>query len=163
MPTPPLRSREAQPREGKLPLLPLAVGAVAVLALLIGLFYLSKPVSKASEAEASPEAKAYLTHLELRDVTMQATENFMKQQVVEIEGSIGNNGPRPLRSIAVYCLFYGVNGREIHRERVPVVPRTAPPLKPGETRRFRLPFDSLPEGWNQAVPRMVIAQIAFAG
>jgi hypothetical protein len=35
-------------------------------------------------------------------------------------------------------------------------------LKPHETRAFRLPFDDLPEGWNQTVPGMVIAGIAFA-
>jgi hypothetical protein len=64
--------------------------------------------------------------------------------------------------VSVYCLFYGVDGREIYRERVPIVGASAAPLKPGEVRAFRLPFDSLPEGWNQAMPKMVIAQITFA-
>ena len=86
----------------------------------------------------------------------------MKQQVVEIQGRITNDGPRPLQSVDVYCLFSGVAGREIHREKVPIVKTKGMPLKPGETRAFRLPFDTLPEGWNQAMPRMVIAQITFA-
>ena len=94
---------------------------------------------------------------------MKASENFMKQQVVEVEGDIGNNGPRPLRSIDVYCLFYGIDGHELYRERSPIVPSTAPALKPGETRHFRLPFDNVPDGWNQALPKMVIARINFAG
>ena len=100
-------------------------------------------------------------NLALSDVSMKASENFMRQRVVEIEGKISNNGPRPLRSIDVYCLFYGVDGRELYRERVPIVPAGAP-LKPNQGRAFRLPFDSLPDGWNQAMPKMVIAQIAFA-
>jgi hypothetical protein len=25
-----------------------------------------------------------------------------------------------------------------------------------------MPFDTLPDGWNQALPKMVIAQITFA-
>jgi hypothetical protein len=50
----------------------------------------------------------------------------------------------------------------IHRERVPIVRATGKPLVPGETRDFRLPFDSLPDEWNQAVPQLVVAQIKFA-
>ncbi len=146
----------------RIPLLPIIIGAVVVVALIAGLFYLNRPAPKPPEGQASAEAKAYLPHLTLQDVTMKASENFMKQQVVEIEGTIGNNGPRSLRSIDVFCLFYGVDGHEVHRERVPVVPSTAAPLKPGEMRHFRLPFDNLPDGWNQALPKMVIAQIKFA-
>jgi hypothetical protein len=147
----------------KFRLLPVICFASGLVAVLGGLAYLNRPAPKPAEGQASAEAKSYLRYLELKDVTMQASENFMNQQVVEIQGSIGNAGPRPLRSIDVYCLFYGVDGREIHRERVPVVPARAAPLKPGETRRFRLPFDSLPNGWNQALPKMVIAGIDFAG
>ena len=86
----------------------------------------------------------------------------MKQQVVEVEGKITNNGPQPIDSVSVYCLFAGVDGHEVYRERVPVVQAKGAPLKPGETRNFRLPFDSLPDTWNQALPRMAIAQITFA-
>jgi hypothetical protein len=95
---------------------------------------------------------------------MQAAENFMQQQVVEVVGQISNKGPRALASVDVYCLFYGVNGRELHRERLPIIggPGAHTPLQPGDTRAFRLPFDRTPDGWNQAMPNLVIAQIAFA-
>ncbi len=93
---------------------------------------------------------------------MQASENFMRQQVIEITGKIKDAGPRSLKSVDVFCLFFGVDGREIHRERLPIVSASNNPLRPGEIRSFRLPFDSLPEGWNQTLPRMVIAQITFA-
>ena len=93
---------------------------------------------------------------------MQATENFMNQQVVEVEGKIANAGPKPLRSVDVFCLFRSVDGSEIRRERLSIVRTAGKPLKPGEVRSFRLPFDSIPDSWNQAMPQMVIAQIAFA-
>ncbi len=86
----------------------------------------------------------------------------MKQQVIEVTGTIVDNGPRSLRSIEVYCIFYGINGQEIHRERLPIVSSKLAPLRPGEKRAFRLPFDALPDGWNQSIPKMVIAQITFA-
>jgi hypothetical protein len=146
----------------KLPIAPLLVAAIVVVALIAWLMYLKKPTAKPIESTASAEAKAYLPNLELSGVTMKATENFMKQQVVEIEGNIANKGPRPLQSVDIYCHFYGVDGREIYRERVPILKSKGTPLMPGEVRRFRLPFDTLPDGWNQALPRMVIAQITFA-
>ncbi|MBV9612067.1 MAG: hypothetical protein JO091_06320 [Acidobacteriaceae bacterium] len=141
---------------------PLIIGAVVVVALLAALIYLNRPAPQRTETRASAEAKAYLPNLELSSVSMKATENFMKQQVVEIEGNLANKGPRALQSVDVYCLFYGVDGHEIHRERVPIIVSKGAPLKSGETRRFRMPFDTLPDTWNQALPRMVIAQITFA-
>jgi hypothetical protein len=145
----------------KLPVVPI-IGICVLLVLIGGLVYLSRPVPpQAQNASASPEAKAYVSHLRLSDVTMQASENFMKQRLVEIQGKISNEGPRMLKSVYIYCLFSGIDGREIYRERVSILGGTAPPLQPNETRNFRLPFDTLPDGWNQAVPRMVIAQITF--
>ena len=158
MPAPPISTL------GKKPIAPLAVAAILVVIAAVAVFvYLSRPVpSTEPQATASQEAKAYVRNLALSDVSMKASENFMRQQVVEIEGKISNNGPRPLKSVDVYCLFYGVDGRELYRERVPIVRSSTAPLKPNETRAFRLPFDSLPDGWNQAMPKMVIASIGFA-
>jgi hypothetical protein len=144
-------------------LAPILTLAAAVLALLSGVVYLNRPVHKSVERGASEEAKAYLANLALSDVSMQASENFMNQKVVEVLGNISNNGPREVRSIDVFCLFYNVDGQLLHRERLRIIggAATAGSLKPGATRSFRMPFDSLPEGWNQALPKMVIAQITF--
>src|ERR1700758_1327490 len=94
------------------------VCVIVAAGLIAGLVYLARPVSKsAATPPASSAAKAYLPYLALSGVNMQATENFMKQQVVEVTGNISNNGSRELDSVEVYCIFYGVDGREIHRER----------------------------------------------
>jgi uncharacterized protein (UPF0333 family) len=140
----------------------LLVSAIVVVLVVIGagVYLVRTPSSTTTQETASAEAKAYLPNLRLSDVSMKATENFMKQQVVEIEGELANNGNRPLRSVDIYCLFGGMDGREVYRERVAIV--KGPPLKAGEVRQFRLPFDSLPDSWNQALPKMVIAEITFA-
>jgi hypothetical protein len=143
--------------------IPIVLAAIAAAILAGVLVYLNQtPKTTSREAPPTPEAKAYVRYLKLSGVTLKAAENLMNQQVVEVDGKITNTGPRALRSVDVYCLFYGVNGRQIHRERVPMLPSGAAPLKPNETRSFRLPFDDLPQGWNQTVPGMVIAGIAFA-
>jgi hypothetical protein len=149
----------------KIPKTALWIGAVAVAAILGAAIYLERPAPKpVDDSGATAEAKAYVSHLELSNVNMVASENFMQQKVVEIQGTIANRGTRPLAAVDVYCLFAGLDGREVHRERAPILgtrgART--PLGPNEARPFRLPFDSLPEGWNEAMPKLVIARIQFA-
>ena len=140
------------------------IAIVACLAVLAGIIYLVRPVEAplTEESPVSAEAKAYVRNLELSDVEMKATENFMQQQVLEITGKISNRGDRALQSVDIYCLFKGAAQQEVHREKVPIVRARANPLQPNETRSFRLPFDTLPETWNQALPQLVIAQITFA-
>jgi hypothetical protein len=145
-------------------LMPVIIGGfIVVVCAVAAFFYLRHPSPQRPDSgAATPEVKAYVKNLQLSDVRMQATENFMKQQVIEIQGKIANNGQQTLQQVDVYCYFYGIDGREIHRERVPIVKSTkGNGLMPNQVRNFRLPFDSLPEGWNQAMPRLVIAQIEF--
>jgi hypothetical protein len=144
----------------KLPLTAVFIGLISVTLLASGLYYLNRPAPPAVPQQngASADAKGYLPNLQLSDVNIQATENFMNQQVVEIQGKITNKGPRKLGMVEVYCLFSGVDGKQIYRERLTI----AHDLPPRETRSFRLPFDTLPDGWNQAMPHLVIARISFA-
>ena len=107
----------------------------------------------------SPEAKSYVRNLQLSDVTMKATESYVKQMVTEIEGKITNSGDRTVKIAEVYCIFYNSYGEMILRERVPIVKTV---LKPGESRDFRLPFDTIPTTWNNQMPQLVIARIEFA-
>ena len=147
----------------QIPIPAVAIGALALVLLIAGLLYLSRPAPKTPLPGPSPEATAYLPQLLLSDVNMKAAENFMRQRVVEIQGRIKNNGPRMINDIDVNCVFSGVDGHEIYRERVPIVQSThRVPLQSGQTRAFRLAFDTLPDTWNQAMPRLIIARITFA-
>jgi hypothetical protein len=141
---------------------PIIIAAVVLVGLIAGYFYLRSGPPEQDNSPASPEAKAYVKNLELSDVGMKAAENFMQQQIVEVIGKITNKGNRTLDSVDVYCIFYGVDGREVHREKVPIVIPTGKPFAPQQTRDFRLPFDTLPPNWNQTMPRLVVAQIKFS-
>ncbi len=111
----------------------------------------------------SQEARDYVRKgaLQLSDVNMGAKESFSGATLVEITGNIKNAGDRNVRLVEVNCVFYDPAGLVVLRERVPIVSTRMGGLKPGETKAFRLPFDSIPESWNQAVPQLVIAQIQF--
>jgi hypothetical protein len=150
-------STTAAPR--RIPATLLIAGGVLLAVLIAFGVYLSLPARSTNALGPTPEAKAYLDHLTLSDVNMKAAENFMQQQVVEIQGKITNNGSRPIRKIDVLCIFNDVSSHPVHQERVPVV--QGGNFGPGQTRAFRLPFDTLPDSWNQAMPNLVIAQITF--
>jgi len=105
---------------------------------------------------------AYVRNLKLDDVTMKATSSYVGSDIVEIEGKIGNAGDRPLETVEIYCVFRDAYGQLVLRKRLPIVSLRMGGLKPGETKSFRLPFDELPESWNQAMPQLVIAGVKFS-
>jgi hypothetical protein len=136
--------------------------AAVLGAAAIWFFLIRPPAPPPSPAALTPEAKAYVRNLGLAEVAMEAKESYMKNTLVEITGKLTNKGDRGLRLVEINCLFQDPYGQLILRERVPIVKRTGgPPLKPGETRSFRLPFDNVPSSWNQILPQLVIARIDF--
>jgi len=157
-------SREALPKPRAPlsgPALCVAVGVAVLGAAAFGyLQYSSKTTT--GDIPLTPQAKAYTRNLQLSDVEIKATESYLKQTVVEIQGKIGNVGDRTLDTVELYCIFYNSYGQVVLRTRVPIVSERMGGLKPGETKTFRLPFDDLPESWNQAMPQLVIAGVKFS-
>jgi hypothetical protein len=133
---------------------------VAVVSALLIFLQFSKPAPP-PEIALTEEAKAYRTNLALSDVGMQAKLDYFGQKVLEIGGMIGNNGPRGLGVVEVSCVFRDYAGKILSRQRSAIVSTKMGGLKPGETKAFRLPFDALPEGWNNQMPDLVIAAIVF--
>ena len=112
-----------------------------------------------SDLPLTPEAKLYTRNLQLSDVELKAKENYFQQAVVEINGKIANTGDRPLDTVEIYCVFRDPYGQLVLRRRLSIVNGG---LKPGETKSFRLPFDDLPQSWNQSMPQLVIAGVKFS-
>jgi len=136
---------------------------VVLLAGLAGFFYLDRQ-SKKPAPEPPPlsgEARAYANQLKLSDVEMKAHESYLKQSVVEITGNIQNTGDKAVKLVELKCVFYDAYNQVILRERVPIVSPKIGAVAPGQTKPFRLPFDSVPESWNQAMPQLVMAGIEF--
>jgi hypothetical protein len=110
----------------------------------------------------TPEARLYTRNLQLSEVELKAKENYFQQAVVEIDGKIANTGPRPLDTVEIYCVFRDPYGQLVLRRRLAIVNGRMGGLKPGETKSFRLPFDDLPQSWNQSMPQLVIAGVKFS-
>jgi flagellar basal body-associated protein FliL len=152
------------PKKKHISIPPWAIVLVLALAAgLAGFFYLNR-VAKQPPPEPPPltaEARAYVRYLKLSDVQMKAHESYLKQSVVEITGNIENAGGRKLVLVEIKCVFYDAYGQVVLRERVPIVSNKIGGVAPGETKAFRLPFDNIPESWNQMMPQLVIARIDF--
>jgi hypothetical protein len=137
---------------------------IGVCALAVGLLvaYLEfVPRAPVAEIPLTADAKTYITKLQLNDVGIQAKLDYFGQKVVEISGSIGNGGDRNLGVVEVSVVFRDYAGKILSRQRAPIVSVKMGGLKPGETKPFRLPFDAVPEGWNNQMPQLVIAGIDF--
>lgn len=132
--------------------------ALLVLGGAVGWFMLRSKANTSPSTPLTPESKAYVRNLKLSEVTMKATESYVGQTVTEIEGKIANAGDRTVKRADVFCIFYNAYGEIVIRERVPII---TTPLKPGDARAFRLPFDDIPAGWNNQMPQLVIARIDF--
>lgn len=146
---------------------PAAVAITLVLLLGVAGFLYLNYKAKQPPPDLPPltgDARAYVAggHLPISEVQMAAHESYLKQQVVEITGKIGNTGNRVIETAEIYCVFYDSYGQVILRERVAIVSKKMGKLAPGETKDFRLPFDTIPESWNQVLPQIVIARIEFA-
>ncbi|HLK46620.1 MAG TPA: FxLYD domain-containing protein [Bryobacteraceae bacterium] len=145
-----------------IPPMALIIGVVLVLGAA-GFLYLDH-LSKQPAPPPPPltgDAKTYVRNLKLSGVEMAAHEDYFKQKVVEITGMIQNAGDRVLQVVEINCVFYDPYGQVVLRQRVPIVSQKAGGLAPGETKPFRLPFDNLPDSWNNVMPQMVIARIDF--
>lgn len=144
--------------------LPIPVLIVAALVGLgaIGMFAWQKFGPKPEAAGLiTPEAKAYTRNLKLADVDIKATASYVGGELVEMTGKITNAGDRPVRQVDLNCVFYSVQGLVILRERISIVRPKDGALEPGQTRSFRMPFDSIPANWSRTPPQLVIAGIVF--
>ena len=152
----------SEKRGRSIPVSAIVISLVGIVGL--GLFLYLEHAAQQSAASPPPltgDAKAYVRNLKLQDVEMNAHESYLKQKLVEITGKIGNNGNRVLKIVAINCVFYDAYGQVVLRQRVPIVTAKMGGLAPGELKNFRLPFDDIPESWNQQMPQLVIARIDF--
>jgi len=152
--------------------LPLAIAAGAVIlvavAVVLALEFRHKP---ATVTPTTAALDPYAASLPISGLVMSESSNFAGGKVTYVDGHIANTGNRTVSAITVQVLFRDPAQEVTQNETQPlklirtrdpyidVEPVSAAPLRPGDSRDFRLIFDAVSPDWNQAYPDIRILHV----
>jgi hypothetical protein len=141
----------------------LIVGAAMLALLAVVVFFWHSHGATQFSASAIPteEQKAYFRQLEFTDLHMSVAQNFLGDNVTYLDARVRNAGTKTVRRLDLDLTFVDMLSQVILRERAHPVSGRTPPLKPGESRAFRITFEHIPVDWNQAAPTMTPVYLEF--
>jgi hypothetical protein len=145
-----------------------AMIAVALVVVVIGtLLLLSRGQPKSANAP-----HPYSANLKLADLKMSAAENFVGASVTYIDGTVTNAGDKTVTHATVSVTFKDDMAQVAQQENVPLhvlqtggpypdaVDLSTSPLAPGQSKPFRLTFESISAQWNHAYPELQVTDVA---
>ncbi len=146
---------------------PIAFG-LAIVAVVVGILVLILR----SEQKPPAEPPAYAAHLKFSDLKTSAAQNFVGATVSYLDGTITNAGTQTVIHAVVAVTFKDDMGQTAQREEQPIhvlrtggpydeaVDLSTSPLDPGQSKPFRLTFESISAQWNHAYPDLKVTQVA---
>ena len=154
------------------PWLGLGIGAVIVICVITYLIYSSRSSDtryerRAEVMQATP-ADAYAAKLPVSNIKMFEAENFVGGKSIYVEGKIANTGDKTVSGATVEATFKNSMGQVVQRENhnlmvierrepaVDLVALSALPLKPGESREFRMTFEHVSADWDGQYPQVEV-------
>ena len=133
---------------------------VAIAAAVIFLIGGGSPPASPPPA-LTAEAKAYFPEIEVTDARMSAARNFLGDTVAYLDARVTNKGTKVVRRLDLELEFVDTLNQVVLRDAAHPISARTPPLKPGETRAFRVTFEHLPIDWNQAPPAITPRYVGF--
>jgi len=143
------------------------VAGVLVIAVVVGALLVLGRYNSRAGASADP----YAQKLQLSDLKMSTAKNFVGATVIYLEGNARNTGDKTVSHAGVQAEFKDAMGQVVLREQRPLmvteerpnysdnVDLSLSPLKPGQSKPFRLSFEGVPTDWNQQAPDLRISSI----
>lgn len=154
--------------------LPIAIAAFVVIAIaVIFTLALRRDSNQTTVQPINAPLDAYAANLQISGLAMSESTNFVGNKITYIDGRITNTGNRIVTGMTVQTLFYDYSKEvaqnvtqplKLIRTRQPYIdvePVSANPIKPGESREFRLIFDGVSPDWNEAYPQLRILHVDF--
>jgi hypothetical protein len=158
-------------REPRSPV-PWIVSAVGVIGVLVGLIVMAhRPVQTNPGGAGMAAADPYAANLTISNLQMSQAGSVVGGQNTYIDGQITNKGQETVTAITVQVGFTGFTGQLVGKPVMPLAlirtrqpyvdtePVRVAPILPGQTRDFRLIFDSIPPDWNQNYPEIRVIQV----
>jgi hypothetical protein len=143
------------------------IAVVAVIAITIAAALLLR--SRPQSASGPPP---YAANLKLSDFKMSAAENFVRATVSYVDGTLTNSGDKTVTHVMVEVQFKDEMGQLAQREEIPMqalktdgpypeaVDFSVSPLGPGQSKAFRLTFESISAQWNHQYPDIQVIDVA---
>ena len=143
----------------------IAVAVVIAIAVIFAFLLRNQP-------KAASGPPPYAASLKLSDFKMSAAENFVGATVSYVDGTVTNTGNKTVTHVIVRVLFKDDLGQLAQREDIPmqVLKTTGPypeavdfsvsPLAPGQSKTFRLTFESISAQWNRQYPDIQVTDVA---
>ena len=158
-------------REPQSPLPWIIAGGVVllVIVLLVTLGRHREPPNPGGAGLAATDP--YATNLPITNLQMSQAGSMVGSQSTYIDGQIGNRGGKTVTGITVQVAFRDLGNQLVQKETIPLSlirmrqpyvdtqPVSAAPIRPGETREFRLIFDHVAQDWNQSYPEIRIIDV----
>jgi hypothetical protein len=154
-------------------LLPWLIAGAVVLVVIGVLLALGRHGAAANPGGAGlAPPSPYAQHLAFSGISMSESTNSLGGKVTYLDGKITNRGADTLRSITVQVAFDDVAGQlaqkntlplNLIRTREPYVdtePVASAPIRPADTREFRLIFDQVTPQWNGAYPEVRVIAVS---
>jgi Protein of unknown function (DUF2393) len=147
--------------------------AATVVILGLGILVVAGGRSTPDSALGTGMAAAdpYAPKLSISGIQMSEATSFSGAKVTYIDGQITNSGDRTMAAITVQVGFHNDVGQFAQRLAVPLnlirtrepyvdtQPVSAAPIEPGQSRDFRLIFDTVPVDWNQQIPEIRVISV----
>jgi hypothetical protein len=158
-PTPAAEERDSSKRT-----IAIAVAVVMVIAVVFALLLRNQP-------KAASGPPPYAASLKLSDFKMSAAENFVGATISYVDGTVSNSGDKTVTHAMVEVQFKDEIGQLAQRDDIPMrvlktdgpypeaVDFSISPLGPGQSKTFRLTFDSISAQWNHQYPEIQLTDV----
>jgi hypothetical protein len=145
----------------------LFLGALVVIALLVGAWSLftsnsqssTSPARNAALSPMTPAERAYIPSIAVDGIALSRAENFLRQQVTILNAQVTNHGSQPVLVLYLQVQFDDSLGQIALRESRPVLGSPTVPLAPGQSRTIEISFDHVPASWNMQQPTVRVANL----
>lgn len=160
----------AEPRERNWIPLVIAAAAVLVIAAIV-VFTMERGRGAATVTPISAAPDPYAASLPITNVVMSESSNLAGGKVTYIDGHITNSGSKTVSGVSAQVLFRNAAKEVAQNETQPLKwirtrdpyvdlePASSAPMKPGESRDFRMIFDAVTPDWNGVYPEIRIVRI----
>lgn len=145
---------------------PILIGVIIVV-VIVGVIVL---VLREQPKNVSIPA-AYAPNLKISDLKMSAAQNFVGATVSYVDGKVTNSGDKTVIHAMIRVVFKDDMGQTVGDETVPLhvlqtsgpypdmVDLNSSPLAPGQSKPFRLTFESISNQWNHQYPELQVTDV----